>query len=395
MKTSKQVKLWMTCISIIVLGTAGFATLNVCVTNSPYNAKPGDGGDDSAAFSSALTSIVSGGGGTLAVPAGKYTFSSRKAIDLKGATVAIAGSGKGVSRLECTNAAGIWWFNNTANANQLSISNLSFIAAYGGGRSSGTAIQINHSSLCSTAVTNLRMEHVGFNVAAKGDYFSKHIYTSYLQSPVFIDVLIVGSTNSESGFRINYGNNAYFNNCYCWSAGLGFTLSNYKGCVFFDRCNAVGNNTGFDVSAIAAGYCTADLLQVHANTRTNNIMIKNADEVDIVNAASYVDAVVTPFTDFIIDNCGTVNISGCSFHAPYDPIRTNICLKGSAPGAKTVKHNIFNTCFGWSTNSMENPDPAYLAAVAPYCVNGKINSDVTPMSGVTGVENIDTPDFDH
>ncbi len=397
MKNPKKVTFLTVCLGLIFLGTAGFA-LDLCVTDSPYNATPDDSTDDSAAFYQALTNIVFNGGGTLTVPAGTYKFSSRERIDLANKTVAISGKGKGVSRLASTNADGIWWFDNTSNSNKLSISNLTFVAANGG--NSGTALQINHNSLCpDDSVCNLLMEHVGFDVDSSGtDYFAKHIYTSYLQSPVFIDVLIEGSKSSESGFRINYGNHAYFNNCYCWSAEKGFSLLNYKGDVIFDRCNAVGDAVGVEVVALSSENCTVDLLQLHLNNTTNNIRVKNADEVNIINVASYVKAIVTPFTDIIIDNCAQVVIRAGAFHQPYNPNRTNIYLKGATSGV-IIKQNIFNTCGGWRPG--DDMAPEYLEAAGPYLdSNGAFSNLVVHLvqdasvSDVTSIENIDTPHFD-
>lgn len=335
--------------SILLAGMNLFA-LDVDVRD--YGAVPDDGVSDDWKFRNAIIAIVNDGGGTLHVPAGVFDFAHRRQIDLKGSTVDIVGSGKGVTVLKCTNSSGIWWFRNTQNTNQLLISDLNVEAAAGG--SAGTAFQINNPSLTSNAeICSLYMDRVGFVVEQVGvDYFFRHVFTTYLKNPVFIDVFVTssGMTDScESGFRINYGDGAYFENCYSKGNGSGWMLTNYKGGIVLNRCNAVANDTGIHITGIPAETCTVHLLGIHVNTEEKNVSIIDADQVCIENAASYVQDIQTPFTDFYILNSANVQIVGCEFHQPYDPYRTMIHLAGTTHDV-SIKQNIFNGKY-WGTGA--------------------------------------------
>ena len=215
----------------------------------------------------------------------------------------------------------------------------------------GTAIQINNPSLCTNeAVCNLHMENV---VLMPPDwsfhaYFDRTIYTSFLQRPKFIDVLAVGpygpdsQVPSESGFRINHGNSPSFTNCYSKNKITGYLLSNIQGSVVFDRCNAVGVDEGFVVNAIGAENCSVENSNFHVNARVSGIEVDNADSVLIRYGAPYWTPADVAYTDFIVNNCTDVEISGNIFHVHYtDPPRTQIHLKGTTAGV-VVKHNIFN-----------------------------------------------------
>ncbi|QHI70770.1 glycosyl hydrolase family 28-related protein [Tichowtungia aerotolerans] len=313
------------------------------VSVADYGAVAGDELSDQDAFAAALRTVVACGRGTVLVPPGTYDFDARKTIDLLDASVTLVGSGKGVTVLRCRNSTGIWWFPNSGNGSQLSISDLTFMPGASG--SSGTAIQINNPSLTSnTNICSLYMERVGFESEERlVDFFHRHIYTTYLMNPVFIDVFITsfGMTDvSESGFRINYGSGAYFENCYSKGNDLGWTLTNYKGCVVLNRCNPVGNDTGIQVAALADEECTVDVLGAHVNTVDTNIEIYRADRVYIENAASYTST-TNAFTDFYLDDCTDVDIVGCEFHQPYTAIRTMVHLAGTTRDV-LLKQNIFN-----------------------------------------------------
>lgn len=342
---NRKIFFWL-CVS--VFSSARLFALDVDVTAAPYNAIPDDGANDSAAFSGALSAVVSGGGGTVFVPGGEYHFTSKIAVDLASAGVSIVGDGKGVSMIHCTNSSGIFWFNNSSNDNELTIRDITFTADMPG---AGTAIQINNPSLCTNdAVCSLYMENVTFLVNDWScDHFNRAIYTSFLQQPAFVDVIFTGplmvlgaaETPAEYGFRINYGNDPYFENCYSKCVDIGYLLSNIKGDVVFDRCNAVGTEVGFRVSAIGTEDCAVVIRDCHSNALQEGIEINNADCVELENGLSYCSGNAVTYTDYILNNCANVNIVGCDFHQPYATSRTLIDLKGTTSNV-LIKHNIFN-----------------------------------------------------
>jgi hypothetical protein len=315
--------------------------IEVSVTD--FGAVAGDGLSDHLAFQAALEAVAANGSGTVLVPPGTYDFDARRTIDLKNASVSLIGCGKGVTVLRCRNSTGIWWFSNSLDSNQLSISDLTLVAGASG--SAGTAIQINNPSLTSnTDICSLHMERIGFEPEVPGtDFFYRHIFTTYLMNSEFIDVFVTTRgmrESSESGFRINYGSGAYFENCYSKGNGTGWVLTNFKGAVGFNRCNAVDNVTGFKTTALAAENCTVAVLGVHVNTLDTNLEIYRADQVTIENAASYTSA-TNAFTDFYLEDCTDVDIVGCEFHQPYTAVRTMVHLAGATSDV-LIKYNIFN-----------------------------------------------------
>ena len=326
---------------IFVISAPELPPLEVNVID--YGAVAGDEISDHAAFEAALDAVAVHGSGTVTVPPGTYDFDVYRAVDLRNASVTLAGSGKGVTVLRCRNSNGIWWFSNSQNRSELSMYDLTFIAGASG--NAGTAIQINNPSLPSnTNICSLYMERVGFEPEEIGtDFFYRHIYTTYLMNPVFVDVFVTtrGMTDfSDSGFRINYGSSAYFENCYSKGNHTGWELTNYKGDITFNRCNPVGNYIGMKVTALAAEDCTVAALGVHVNTLNTNLEIYRADQVIIENAASYTSA-TNAFTDFYLQDCTDVSLVGCEFHQPYTAIRTMVHLAGTTRDV-LVKHNIFN-----------------------------------------------------
>lgn len=335
--------LWPVAGLLAFVFTISTPPINVNVTD--YGAVADDGLSDQDAFAAAFDAVALNGSGTVYVPPGVFDFDVRKTIDLKNADISLIGCGKGVTVLRCRNATGIWWFSNSQDSNQLSIYDLTFTAGASG--NAGTAIQINNPSLTSnTNICSLYMERVGFEPEEMGtDYFCRHIYTTYLMNPGFIDVFVTtrGMTDySESGFRINYGHGATFENCYSKGNDTGWELTNYRGDVVFNRCNPVGNYTGMKVTALTAEDCTVAVLGMHVNTLETNLEVYRADQVVIENAASYTSATNSnAFTDFYIKDCTDVDIVGCEFHQPYTDVRTMVHLAGTTSDV-LLKYNIFN-----------------------------------------------------
>ncbi|MCX6896889.1 MAG: glycosyl hydrolase family 28-related protein [Verrucomicrobia bacterium] len=356
-----------------MLAVSPASALDVSVT--AYGATANDGANDANAFSTALTAIVAGGGGTLYVPAGTFNFTSRKTVDLKNTGVAIAGAGKGVTQLSCENSTGLWWFNNSGSSNELILRDLTFVASNNGG-SAGTAVQINNPTntpyISNSDVCSLNVEHVDFQVTTAGaDRFAHFLYASYLQLPRFVDVFVNGwgySPPPEDGFRVNFGNGAYFENCYSKNVGLAFTLNNYHGDVTFSRCLAVGVTNGFQVVANQGESCTVNILDCHSNPAFDDVSlgvkIRFAGGVAIRNHASYCGGAVTNvYNDFYLDSCTNVVITGSVFHQPYCANRTLIRLTGNSRNA-LIQHNIFNargtnvfdaTVSGVTTNQNDTP----------------------------------------
>jgi hypothetical protein len=332
------------CLSAFVFTISAPVPPPIEVDVTDYGAVAGDGLSDQDAFAAAIDTVAAHGGGTVRIPPGIYDMDSHRTVDLRNASVVLAGSGKGVTVLRCRNSTGIWWFSNSQNSSQLAIYDLTFTAAASG--NAGTAIQIDNPSLTSnTNRCSLHMERVGFEVEERGvDFFCRHIYTAYLMNPVFIDVFVTSlgmMDRSESGFRIHYGRGATFENCYSKGNHTGWDLTEYKGDILFNRCNPVGNYFGIQITALADEECTVALLGVHANTVETNLAIYRADRVTIKNAASYCYESAAAFTDFYIRDCSNVEIVGCEFHAPYTGTRTMVHLAGNTGGV-LIKQNIFN-----------------------------------------------------
>ena len=342
------------------------------VSVADFGAIRNDGFSDSQAFSAAFTTVVADGGGSVLVPSGEYQFDSMITVDLKSAQVELRGEGTGTSRIVSANTNGIVWFNNTANDNQLIIRNISFVSGLSG---AGTALQINNPLLCTNeSICSLLMENV---LLAPPDwttnYFNRVIYTSFLQSPRFINVLANGPYGSdapdlptESGFRINFGNNLYFENCYSKNKKVGYLLGNISGTVVFDRCNAVDVYTGVVVNCIGAADSSVTNMNFHINARVSGMEIRNADHVSVLYGAPYWDPRDVPYTDITVENCADVKIAGNVFHVNNtNPPRTQIYLKGTTSGV-LIKNNIFN---------------------AP---GTRVKQD-SGVSNVTVIENIDNP----
>jgi hypothetical protein len=334
---------------VVLISMLGFVSAMATDVNVlDYGAIPNDGQDDRNAFNSAINAVISTGGGEVFVPPGDYHFASRTTFDLGSTSVGLIGAGKGNSILHCTNSIGIFRFNNTENDNQLTIRDMTFIADM---PNAGIAIQINNPSLCSDeTVCSLFMENVDIFVNDYScDYFGAAVYTSYLQKPVFRDVIFAGplevlganETPAAYGYRIDYGNSPYFEHCYSKCVDNAYLLTNIKGAVIFIDCIAVGTEIGYKISAISQENCAVSIWDCHANGLQEGIEVNDADSVELKNVLSYCSNNAVTYKDFIINNCSDVEIYGCDFHQPYATTRTLIHLKGTTSGV-VVKHNIFN-----------------------------------------------------
>ncbi|MCC7169542.1 MAG: VCBS repeat-containing protein [Planctomycetes bacterium] len=112
--------------------------------------------DDTAAFQSAVNSLLAAGGGTLFVPAGSYRLSDHLYFDRK---LSLLGEGVQVSRLIWSQPTGgiIFWGGNEAGAARKTalISSLSLLTECAGG---GTAIDVAYSVPVGTAYTYAQIE---------------------------------------------------------------------------------------------------------------------------------------------------------------------------------------------------------------------------------------------
>ena len=327
-------------------------TVNV----AQYGAVPNDGKADQGAFAAAFATVVAAGGGEILVPPGDFQFDARIAVDLASSHVELLGEGAGDTRIVCDNPAGLFWFDNSANDNELVVKNLSLMAGFPDSGTNlvgyGTALQIDNPSLCTNdAVCNLLMENVAIMPPdwSFHAYFARSVYTSFLQNPRFVSVMATGpygpaapKVPAESGFRINYGNNPFFENCYSKNKQTGYLLANVQGNVVFDRCIAVDVDTGFKVDSTSE-YCAAENRNFHVNARYRGIDLYNLDRVLLQHGAPYWDnSDGIDYTDFSIDNCSDVEIAGNMFHVHYTvPQRTLIHLKNGTSNV-LIKHNIYN-----------------------------------------------------
>jgi hypothetical protein len=342
--------------TVVLLAAGSLCALDITVTDAPYSAIPDDGLNDSAAFAGALAAIVSAGGGTLTVPCGNYHFTSRITADLAAKSVAIRGAGNGVSIIHCANTTGLFWFNNTSNSNQLSVTDLTLMADQTG----GTALQVDNPSLSSNNICNLYIEHVFFDALTLDvSYFSHHIAGTNLQQPQFINVFIdngiVGSC--VDGFRIDGVNSPFFDQCYAKACGgINVHLTNAKGNIVLQRMyakNAV--HAGIEIHCTPEEESSVTLTNPHTNAGTEGIHIINADHVSLLEGMAYWNFTVPNYADYIMENCTDVTIKGCHFNQAVlgDAIgRVMIYLKGTTRNV-VIQDTIFN---GTATRVQQDTD---------------------------------------
>jgi hypothetical protein len=329
-------------VTLVLLTGGPVLALDVSVTDSPYNAVPDDGYDDSAAFASALGDIVTAGGGTLVVPCGDYHFTSQTVVDLGATAVTMRGDGTGVSNIHCANTTGLFWFDNTSNGNQLTITGMTFTADEEG----GTALRADNPSLTSATICNLYMEHVNYRVLTDDvDYFTHSILGSNLQQPQFVNVYVDNGMKDYSvdGFRIDNCNSPFFDQCYSKAVGTGVHLTNSKGSVVLQRMYVVGNYVGCQIDADADDDCSVTITDCHSNDYTEGIHIVNADHVSLLEGMSYRQE-IEDYTDYILENCSDVTVKSCNFHQSETATsvgRTMVYLKGTTSGV-ILRSLIFN-----------------------------------------------------
>jgi len=362
-------------IAILILLAAGSAlALDVTVTNSPYNAVPEDGLDDSAAFANALNTIVDDGGGILTVPCGNYHFTNQITVNLAATTVKMRGDGTGVSIIHCANTNGLFWFNNTSSSNQLHITSMTFTADQAG---AVTAVQVSNPSLTTAPVTNLLMDIFNFMSLNTNCYFVHHIVATNLQQPQFINFVIDNGIRGPTihGILIDGVNSPVFDHGYTRSVGIGIYLTNAMGNVVDHRVYQTDVNTGLWVSARSSSNCTVTMKNCHTNPRWKAVHVIGASQVSLLEGMAY-DSEDTYFlTDYTLENCSNVSIQGCNFHQTFfgdSSLRTMIHLKGNTSGV-LIKDVIFNAAGATNSATAVRQDPG--------------------VTGVTNVMNIVTPKF--
>lgn len=361
-------------LALLLLLTAGSAfALDVVVTAPPYNAVPDDGLDDRAAFAGALNAIVADGGGTLTVPCGNYHFTDRITVDLAATAVTMRGDGTGVSIVHCANTNGLFWFNNTGNGNQLTITGITFTADQTG----GTAVQVDNPSLSSEPICNLKMDIFNFMALTTNSYFAHHILATNLQQPQFINFFIDNGIRGPSidGINIDGVNSPTFDHGYTRSVGTGICLANATGHVLDTRVYQVGVDTGLWVNASSATNCTVTMKNCHTNPQWKAVHIIGASQVDLFEGMAYVSQVDHPYTDYTLENCTNVSVQGCNFHQVFfadSSWRTMIHLKGATSGV-LIKNVIFNGAGATNSATAIRQDPG--------------------VTGVTNVMNIIKPNF--
>lgn len=360
---------------VFLASGTGFA-LDVMVTHSPYRAVPDDGLDDSAAFAGALNAIVTAGGGTLTVPCGNYHFTNRITVDLAAATVTMRGDGTGISIIHCANTNGLFWFNNTSNSNQLTITGITFMADQAG---AGTSVQVSNPSLTTAPVTNLLMDIFNFMSLDEDCYFVNYIVATNLQQPQFINFVIVNGIPGPSihGIRIDGVNSPVFNHGYTRHVGIGIYLTNAMGNVVCQRVYQTGVNTGLLAVASSSSNCTVTMKNCHTSPQWKAVHIIGASQVGLFEGMAYVNsnAVAHLHTDYTLENCSNVSIQGCNFHQSFfsdSSLRTMIHLKGNTSGV-LIKNVIFNAAGATNNATAVRQDPG--------------------VSGVTNVMNIVAPKF--
>lgn len=329
--------------------------------------------DDSLVFKSALNAIVSAGGGTLIVPAGKYHFRTRAEVNLNEKLVTIAGQGKWITEIHSLNAAGIFFFNNTGAESQLRVLDLCFLADLADSgdttafEDSGTALRMNNASLSvntsgtfsSICVWNVSIQPSDWANPDPLNSFYNGITGGNLLNASFTDVLFsdrpgkgtaTGGTPAvpgHCGFLINGAKNISLESCHAKHAEKDFYFINLQGTVSLVACNAVGGDIGMTLSGAEGAACNVTLAECHTNTYIKGINANAISNLTIKNIVALTtkwsgNSAQPSYTDCFISNCGTVDIRDVQFSSANNFSRTNIVLNGSLTGA-SIKNCIFNS----------------------------------------------------
>jgi len=313
----------------LLLASSAFG-LDITVTNAPYNAKPEDGLNDSAAFTSALDAIADAGGGTLSVPCGNYDFTNKVTVDLHAANVTILGDGASISIINCAsnNTDGVFFFNNTGDGSQLALKDFT-INTYGSG---GTGIKIINSSFSANAICSLLMDDVNIMPDVEGeDYFDCQVDASNLKAPVFFNCILTANIRSNgydhTGIRITSVDSPSFDNTYVKHTAHGYLLTGMTGAANFLRSYTSDVDIGYELSAVPDASTSVSMRHFHSGGYVKGIDLDSFDQVEVLEHMSFQgneNAVVDQtFTD-----CANVKIEGCIYHPGFDVPRTAIYLKG-------------------------------------------------------------------
>ncbi|MBM4082917.1 MAG: hypothetical protein FJ278_24635, partial [Planctomycetes bacterium] len=228
----------------------------------------GDGkADDSAAFQKAMDALAAAGKGVLHVPAGDYRIGSRVSVEVTAAGICVMGDGQGVSKLLGDNADGILRIRDEWCKSQVTIRDVSFLAAREG---AGAAIEVsspprgvrNYRTLL---VQNVEIRGLGLPTRLYFDYGIKAIAQ---WRPLFHNVIFSGVLDpalnqdlsdssplhkSVCGIQADFCYAPSFQHCYVWNAHTGYRIVSEgrpegpEDSAFY-RSNAVGCRVGIDVS---------------------------------------------------------------------------------------------------------------------------------------------------
>lgn len=331
-------------ISVFLLASASAFALNLKVTDSPYRAVADDGRNDSAAFASALNAIVAAGGGTLSVPCGNYDFTNKVVVDLRAASVTIAGDGASISIIRCAtnNTGGVFLFTNSNNGNQLTLKDFT-IEAYQLG---GTAIADFNPSLSTNAICSLRMDDVTILPATdQVNYFTVQVDASNLKSPVFYNVLAYAAIRENynmEGFRIATADSPTFDQTYAKHIAIGYHVAGMRGAANFIRSYTSDVGLGYSLAA-ATTNATLSMRHFHSGAYEQGLAISGFGQVEILEHMCYAPG--TPptgsFLDQVFTDCANVSIKGTIYHPQFDYPRTLISLKGNTHDV-SIENCLFN-----------------------------------------------------
>ena len=375
--------------SINVKGTKSGA-LACDVTD--YGAVPDDGLDDAPAFQEVLNVLAAGGGGTLYIPAGSFTFSNKVSLTAGNVNIGIIGSGNSISRLYCRNTNGLFNFNFIDNRAQL---DLSYFTGYASSPRAGTALEVNAPTGGSGDGRSLTMTAVEF-IADTSDItcngFRRGVITDGMWRPFLEDVIVSGpygpnapTTNrycADACFQFSNADQPVFKDCNGWGGAVGFNVGLRSSSTnpLFEGCAAVIVSNAYNVYAASGGTGTVSGVWIrgtHANGVDTGItldhmknftleddLLYHSPEAELINS-NYLDIVLldsssgvlrrnlfefgNPRTQIYLDS-GSTNI--CVTDNIFDAPSLGSPMQADSPGSVTVANNQFNKVHADETNTV-------------------------------------------
>jgi len=225
------------------------ATINIDITQAPYNAIPNDGLPDSQSFQLAFDALKANGGGYLYIPSGGFVIDSQISLTIRtGDNIdGIMIEGEPNTSLFCQNPDGFLeiFFNQERHC-QVTLKNFSIVAAHivsNEPKSAGTAIRIYHKD--STRVgwlglaehravicTNVKVRSLG---SCPDCYFDKGFVVTGFYRPVFSDCQFISPFTTPDLIKL-------------YIPSVGFDVED---CYYpsFERCVVKGSKVGYSMNS--------------------------------------------------------------------------------------------------------------------------------------------------